>query len=492
MRVKQAPGDVPTPTARDQAVTELRRTQHQLAEAQALAHIGSWDWDLVNDRFSVSDEYNRILGLPVGPPLSVSDAVERVHPDDRAMVERLAVQALTNSQPYTCEFRILRPDGSERIVESHVKIEVDRAGRPICNRGTMQDVTDRKRAEDTLRQAEQAFHDIFEYASIGIFRASRDGRILLANTAFAQMLGYDSIEELRTLDMARDVYVDPAERELLIGRAEPLDHGYAFEIQWKRRNGARIWVLLNAHAVKDAAGRTRCFEGFVQDVTERRRSAEMRRHLLARAISAQEDERRRVARELHDETGQALTAILVGLRNVDAAASVTAARQIAEELRRLVAATLKDVGRIARGLRPTALDDLGLIPALQRYAEELGTARALAVSISGDAGERFPHAVETTLYRIIQEALTNVARHAQANTATVTIARRKGTARAVVRDDGIGFDVGTALAPSARRHCLGLMGIEERAGLLGGRVEINSYPGAGTSIAVELPAQAAT
>ena len=487
MKVEQTPGPAPSHVARDPAFTEIRRTEQQLAEAQALAHVGSWDWDLVNDRFSVSDEYNRILGLPVGRPVRVSDAVERVHPDDRAMVERLAVQALTNSQPYTCEFRILRPDGSERIIESHVKIEVDRAGRPIRNHGTMQDVTDRKRAEETLRQVEQEFHDIFEYASIGIFRASRDGRILLANTAFARMLGYDSIEELRTLDMARDVYVDLAERELLIARTEPLDRGYAFEIQWKRRDGTRLWVLLSAHTVKDAAGRTRYFEAFVQNVTERRRDADVRRHLLARAISAQEDERKRVARELHDETGQALSAILVGLRSVEDAETIAQARSRARGLRDIAAATVRDVGRIARGLRPSVLDDLGLIPALQRYAEELRDARHLAVRIADDGCERLPPEVETTLYRIVQEALTNVARHAQARTATVTIARSNGTVRAVVRDDGSGFDFDAAMHVTARRQPLGVIGMQERASLLGGNVVIASRPGAGTTVTVTLP-----
>lgn len=215
----------------------------------------------------------------------------------------------------------------------------------------------------------------------------------------------------------------------------------------------------------------------------------VRQHLLARAISAQEEERQRVARELHDETGQALTAILVGLRNVEEAAAGTKAQQLAADLRRLVEATLRDVGRIARGLRPSVLDDLGLIPALQRYAEDLDAARGLKVQIHGPVAQRFPHAVETTLYRILQEALTNVAAHAQARSADVTIRPSLGTVQAIVRDDGVGFDLTAALGATPRRQPLGLIGMQERASLLGGSVIVDSRPGGGTTVSVTLPLQ---
>jgi signal transduction histidine kinase len=219
----------------------------------------------------------------------------------------------------------------------------------------------------------------------------------------------------------------------------------------------------------------------------RRRAFDARQHLLARAISAQEEERRRVARELHDETGQALSAILVGLRNLEEASTLPDARTLASRLRQLAADTVRDVGRIARGLRPAILDDLGLVPALRRYAEELGPTRHLRVLVTDDGPERLPAAVETTLYRIVQEALTNVARHAQARHAAVIIERHNGAVRATVQDDGTGFDVGTALRSAAQQEALGLLGMQERASLLGGKVTFDSRPGAGVTITVTLP-----
>jgi two-component system sensor histidine kinase UhpB len=216
--------------------------------------------------------------------------------------------------------------------------------------------------------------------------------------------------------------------------------------------------------------------------------ARQREHLLARAISAQEEERSRVARELHDETGQALSAILVGLRNIEDAATIGQARELANRLRNLASETLRDIGRIARGLRPPTLDDLGLLPALRRYGDELEASRHFTVHIAGDAGHRFPRDVETALYRIVQEALTNVARHARARRADVSIERQNGFIRATVRDDGTGFAAPAALDPAAPRRALGLMGMQERAELVGGSLTIHSEPGRGTTVTVQLPA----
>jgi signal transduction histidine kinase len=220
----------------------------------------------------------------------------------------------------------------------------------------------------------------------------------------------------------------------------------------------------------------------------RRRGEELREHLLARAISAQEEERTRIARELHDETGQALSAILVGLRSLQDAGSTAPARDaLVERLRALASQTVRDIGHLARRLRPPTLDHLGLLPALQRYGEELGTMHHMAVRITGDVRQRFPHNVETTLYRIVQEALTNVARHARARSADVAIQRENGTVRVTVRDDGTGFDVGSTLGTASGRRTLGLLGMHERASLLGGCLAISSRPGEGTSVTVELP-----
>lgn len=219
-----------------------------------------------------------------------------------------------------------------------------------------------------------------------------------------------------------------------------------------------------------------------------RRLAEFRSEMLARTISAQENERRRIARDLHDEVGQSLTSLLVGLRNVSDANSLEAARARVEPLREVASTVLDDIKRLARGLRPSVLDDLGLAPALERLIQDFGKTYGVDVSleISGLSGSRLPEQHEVTVYRIVQESLTNIAKHAQATTAHVAIQRLGDQLRIAIQDDGRGFVVASAKRLISEGH-LGLTGMQERAALLGGWLTIQSQPGQGTQTISELP-----
>jgi signal transduction histidine kinase len=205
---------------------------------------------------------------------------------------------------------------------------------------------------------------------------------------------------------------------------------------------------------------------------------------LERVVGAQELERQRLARELHDETGQALTSILLGLRGLEEAKDPEALKAAVTEVRDLVRSTLQDVRRLAVELRPKALDDFGLVAALERltesFAEQTGISVEFIPNLPGD--ERLPPEVETALYRLVQESLTNVVKHARANSVSIVLTRRDGSASVVVEDDGVGFDSGQEAGDG-----LGLLGMQERVGLLGGRLTVESRPGAGTSFVAEVP-----
>jgi signal transduction histidine kinase len=212
-------------------------------------------------------------------------------------------------------------------------------------------------------------------------------------------------------------------------------------------------------------------------------SRRVARDALRRVVGGQELERRRLARELHDETGQALTSILLGLRAVEEAGDVDKSRAAVSDLRKLVVATLQDVRRLAVQLRPKALDDFGLVPALERLVQTFSETSGIDVDLEAQLGEeRLPSEVETTLYRIVQEALTNVVKHAEATKVSILLVRRNGTATAVIEDDGRGFDPAEA-APDT----LGLEGMRERAELHDGRLTIEATPGAGTTLVAEVP-----
>ncbi|HET7488877.1 MAG TPA: GAF domain-containing sensor histidine kinase [Acidimicrobiales bacterium] len=227
-----------------------------------------------------------------------------------------------------------------------------------------------------------------------------------------------------------------------------------------------------------AAERARV-EAVTQQVAAEER-ARSRQALLAEVIAAQEAERARVARDLHDDVGQALTSVLLGLRLVEDAGPYI------EELRELVADALRRTRELAFELRPTVLDDIGLTAALERLTQAVGARAALPVglAVTGlDAGERLDPAVETVVYRVAQEALTNVVRHAAASEASVTVAVGPARVRVLVEDDGAGFE---PRHPPPGGH-LGIEGMHERVALVGGTLQILSEPGRGTTVVAELP-----
>lgn len=238
-------------------------------------------------------------------------------------------------------------------------------------------------------------------------------------------------------------------------------------------------------------------------INDLRRDRELlRRQLLEKVIETQEEERKRIARELHDSTSQTLTSLLVGLRVLESTCPDSQIQKQAQELREVAAQTLEEVHGLAMQLRPRLLDDLGLAAALERLIKDWQSRYKIPVDLFihlGGEGEgfetlsdhRLPDAVETAIFRIIQEALTNIARHANADAVSVLVERRANQVVAVIEDNGIGFSMGevdpNTDAYVAKGPHLGILGIRERAELLGGRLTIESLPGVGTSIFVGIP-----
>lgn len=209
------------------------------------------------------------------------------------------------------------------------------------------------------------------------------------------------------------------------------------------------------------------------------------RALSAGVMDAQEEERRRISRELHDDTAQTLTSLLLYAKALEQGDAPPRVRQALAELREEVARSLEGVRRLARELRPSALDDLGLVAALEGYTHDFARRTGIAVRFEpACGGERLPAQVELALYRIAQEALTNVAKHAGATRVDVGLVREPGAISLTVRDDGRGFD--PSRLPSGDRG-LGLFGMKERAELTGGRLTITSRPGGGSVIAARIP-----
>lgn len=209
-------------------------------------------------------------------------------------------------------------------------------------------------------------------------------------------------------------------------------------------------------------------------------------------INAQEQERKRIARELHDETSQVLTSLLISLAILEESITTQEARERIADTRKLAHQTLRAIRNLSIDLRPSALDDLGLLPALRWYVKEYQKKCSIDVEfVAPGFKERLPAEMETALYRIVQEALTNTARHANAHKVLITIKEDDNAVYATIADDGHGFDVETLLKTADQERGLGLAGMSERALLLGGSLNINASPGHGTTIEVRIPLNAA-
>jgi two-component system NarL family sensor kinase len=257
-----------------------------------------------------------------------------------------------------------------------------------------------------------------------------------------------------------------------------------------RKGGQRLTVEMSAALSLNANGRARGLVMVARDITERKRAEEELRHLSRRIIEAQEAERLRVARELHDGVNQVLASVKMRLRKVEDIASELnpAAREILSRSYRLIVQALEENRRIAYNLRPSDLDELGLAAACQNFCKELRSRTNLKVTCGATRlRQRLAAMVELNLFRIVQEAVNNVEKHAHAKTVRVRLFQRDKSMILQIRDDGHGFVSKTSKAGKGKRSGNGLSNMHQRAMAIGGICEVKSVLNKGTSVTVQVP-----
>jgi PAS domain S-box-containing protein len=454
------------------------------------------------------------------------------HPDDRtALSEDLAkFMNMADGEPLESEFRIRHADGSYHWLRSRdVVFSRDRRGRPRTVIGVAVDVTVRREVEQSLMQSEERLRIALDAARMGTWDWDVAGGSIVWNDWHYRLFGMEPQSEPRTReDFRRAIHPDDWERvsETIQSAAhsrpgEPNNFLVLFRVIWP--NGEIHWMECKGQVtVRDDADMPARMSGTIVDVTARQdaeealrrsheelegrvaaRTAELRAananlerevserrdaqaargQLLRRLVSVQEDERKRISRELHDEFGQSLTALMLGLKSLPASEG---SETKLSQLQKLTAQVMEQMHHLARELRPAALDTLGLEATMRQLAEEWSERNEVKTEFfaRGLHSVRLPAPIETTIYRVAQEALTNVARHAKGTFVSVLVERHDGVVSLIVEDNGHGFD---AESPDIGEGRLGLLGMRERIELVGGTLDIESSPGAGTTVIARVP-----
>jgi PAS domain S-box-containing protein len=480
-------------TARRRGEAALRENEERLTLAFAGAQEGVWDWNLQTNAVVYSPRWKQMLGYADHEIEGHVSAWERVlHPDDKARAEQLNESARRGERSYVGEFRLRHKAGHFIYVLTRGYPVRREGGQVVRIVGTHLDITERKRTEAALRESEERLSLAFAGAQEGVWDWDLETGAVVYSSRWKQMLGYDD-DEIEPTVGAWERLLHPDDKPRAQEVNESVVRGaltYEGEFRLRHKDGHYIHVLSRGFPVRhEPGGPVVRIVGTHFDLTERKQAdaERARTELLSRLVFAQEDERRRIAREMHDQFGEQLTALNLRIRLLKEACGdrsglneqVAALEKVAQRLDR-------DVDHLVWELRPTALDDLGLRAALANYIKDWSARLRISAELhtTGLLDDRLPSETETALYRIAQEALTNVAKHSQANNVEVILERRADHVLLIVEDDGVGFDPGGTAGAAGQGF--GLLGMQERAALIGATLQIESATGAGTTIFVRM------
>ena len=446
-----------------------------------------WEADGETFQFTfVSPQAERILGYPLGQWLEPNFWRDHTHPDDTEWCAAFCFDCTKRRQDHEFEYRMIKADGSVVWLHDIVSVKIEPDGAVYLS-GIMVDITKRKRAEEELRQKTEILQKIFDHIPVMVTFRSADGSAKLVNREWERTFGWtlDDLQE-RNGDILNELYPDP------VNRRRARDTIAAANSKWtnfrsKTRDGKTIDTSWAVARLSDGTSIS-----IGQDISERKRAEEERRRLLQRLITAQEDERRHLSRELHDNLGQYLSALLLGLESLARVADLPAAAT--NQLSYLNETTKQfelDVHSIALELRPTTLDDLGLEATLSSFAREWARRHDERIKVVfnstgfSNPDKRLQFDVEVAIYRVVQEALTNASRHSNAQIVSIILERDDNRVRVTIEDDGTGFDVEKMMSSPVENRRLGLMSMQERVQMVGGEFKLDSGA-AGTTIVVTI------
>lgn len=450
-------------------------------------------------------DYDEVIGRPLAD--FMTEASRRLAEHD--MIPTFFRKGFCKDIPY----RYVRKNGEVIDILLSAIADRDSDGRIVRSLAVSVDVTEQKQAEKALRRAKEELSryskelerkvqlrtkeigDILRYTPAVIYIKDLTGRYMLVNSRFEELFGVQNEAVRGKTDT--EILPQPVAAQFQAGDAAVFESAAPVQVEKRivQNDGLHTYLTVK-FPLFDETGKVRRLCGIATDITAAKKAQDKLRRLSASIITNQEKERAVISRELHDELGQVLTALRMDavwlLERLKSADPQGAER--AGDMCRLIDGTIQDVRSLAFRLRPGILDDLGLVDALELYTSDFERRTGVTCLFDAASIPRMDDTVATAAYRIAQEALTNVARHARAAKVEVRLQQVDGRLILSVEDDGRGFPVSVldAAETLGAAEALGVAGMRERASLVGGHLEVHSRPGSGTRVRLILPAQALT
>jgi PAS domain S-box-containing protein len=476
-------------TDRKAAEETLRQKDIELALAQRLAQVGSWQWYPDGDRVAWSDELYRIAGRDPGLPAPNFAEHALLYTSESWELLRGAVQeALRSGTPYELVLEMIHPDDGTRWIIGRGETQRDAKGQIVRLHGTVQDITERRRSQEALRESEERLRLAAQAGRMYAYEWDRKTDVIARSAEFTHILGVkDDPKDTTCQQMLKTVHPDDREK-ILIATNGCTPESPTCRVRYRviRPDGSVVWLEKNAHAFFDGSGTILRMIGMVADITERKLAEEAISSMNRRLIEAQEAERARIARDLHDDIGQRLAMLSVTLdqtKRMVPGSDNNFSNRI-DELRKQVQEISAEVYAMSHELHSSKLRHMDMVHAMRGFCMELSEQQNVDINFGHkDIPGSVPPEISICLFRVLQEALHNAVKHSKVRLFDV---EARGTSDAIlltVRDTGLGFDPEYAM----KGQGLGLTSMQERLNLVNGELSIHSQPSRGTSVHARVP-----
>ena len=471
----------------------LKESEERLALAVDSAGAGVWSLDFRTRLFWATDSAREIFGYSPDEVITLERFETSVHADDRDLVLDAIERSMRSGEPVNLEYRIIVPDdGGVRWIASRGRPRFSTDGELERLMGVSIDISERKLSDEAFRTSEARLDAGADLAALAFYEVDFENGTAYADDRFREVCGFSRTGEqgLQALEFWLE-NLHPDDRQRVLDLREQLHDGrldrLSLEYRFLHPTRGPVWIHHLAGATRrDAAGRAVSTYGVLRDVTERKRVENELHDLSRRLIRAHEEERAMLARELHDDVTQRLAVLAIDVGRAEAASPDGPQEAVMRSVREGLVRISEDIHSLAYQLHPSVLEELGLAEALRAECERRSRQSSLDFSVDLDPlSAAVGRDAELCLFRVAQEALNNLTRHAEASTASVTLKGMDGGLLLAVADDGVGFD---PESPGKGRS-LGLASMRERVQLVNGTLDIETAPGRGTEVIAWVPGE---